>query len=364
MLVLPLLFAALVTGVAEMGDLAQLKRVGLRTLAATVALSAISVVLALAVVNLVRPGDGVDPATARALLAQAGNGAGAIVEGDGPGALGSALDIVPANPLKAAADGDILAFMVFALAIGVGLVLARSEKTQAFAHAIEGLLEVVLRLIGLVIRLAPIAVACFMFNLAAAFGTAILIRLGWYVAAVLGALLLQLLLVYPLGTWLFARIGPLAFFRAVQEAMVMAFATASSNATLPTSLRVAEDGLHLPRKVSRFVLTIGATANQNGTAIFEGVTVIFLAQFFGVELTWSHQATVLAMCILGGVGTAGVPAGSLPVVALILGTVGVPPAAIGLVLGVDRLLDMARTMLNVTGDLAIATVVTGRKDKG
>jgi DAACS family dicarboxylate/amino acid:cation (Na+ or H+) symporter len=140
--------------------------------------------------------------------------------------------------------------------------------------------------------------------------------------------------------------------------MVMAFSTASSNATLPTAIRVAENQLHLPPRVARFVLTIGATANQNGTAIFEGVTVLFLAQFFGVELTLGQQLVVLLMCILGGIGTAGVPAGSLPVVALILGMVGVPPEGIGLVLGVDRFLDMCRTTLNVTGDLTAAVVIS------
>ena len=142
----------------------------------------------------------------------------------------------------------------------------------------------------------------------------------------------------------------------------MAFSTASSNATLPTALRVAEDNLKLPTRVSRFVLTIGATANQNGTAIFEGVTVLFLAQFFGVELSLGQQIVVLLMCILGGIGTAGVPAGSLPVVALILGMVGVPPEGIGLVLGVDRFLDMCRTTLNVTGDLTAATVIARGED--
>lgn len=138
----------------------------------------------------------------------------------------------------------------------------------------------------------------------------------------------------------------------------MAFATASSNATLPTSLRVADEQLKLPRPIARFVLTIGATANQNGTAMFEGVTVLFLAQFFGVDLTLGQQATVMLICILGGIGTAGVPAGSLPVIALILGTIGVPPAGIGLVLGVDRLLDMCRTTLNVVGDLVAAQVIS------
>jgi DAACS family dicarboxylate/amino acid:cation (Na+ or H+) symporter len=144
----------------------------------------------------------------------------------------------------------------------------------------------------------------------------------------------------------------------------MAFATSSSNATLPTALRVAHDRLRLPDQVARFVLTLGATANQNGTAMFEGVTVIFLAQFFGIDLTLQQQLMVMLVCILGGIGTAGVPAGSLPVIALILASVGVPPEGIGLVLGVDRFLDMCRTTLNVIGDLVAATVVSaGTKDE-
>ena len=138
----------------------------------------------------------------------------------------------------------------------------------------------------------------------------------------------------------------------------MAFSTASSNATLPTSLRVADENLKLPRRVARFVLTIGATANQNGTAMFEGVTVIFLAQFFGVDLTLWQQVMVMLVCILGGIGTAGVPSGSLPVVALICAMVGVPAEGIGLILGVNHFLDMCRTTVNVTGDLGIAALVS------
>jgi DAACS family dicarboxylate/amino acid:cation (Na+ or H+) symporter len=153
--------------------------------------------------------------------------------------------------------------------------------------------------------------------------------------------------------------SPIAFFRGVQEAMLMAFSTASSNATLPTALKVAEEELRLPPQISRFVLTVGATANQNGTALFEGVTVLFLAQFFGVDLSLWQQVVVMFVCILGGIGTAGVPAGSLPVIAMICGMVGVPPEGIGLILGVNHFLDMCRTTLNVTGDLAAAVVVSG-----
>jgi len=178
------------------------------------------------------------------------------------------------------------------------------------------------------------------------------------IAVVLVALALQMFGVFSLILALIARKNPVAFFRETQEAMLMAFSTASSNATLPTSLRVADTQLKLPRPIARFVLTIGATANQNGTAMFEGVTVIFLAQFFGIDLTLGQQLVVMLICILGGIGTAGVPAGSLPVIALILGTVGVPPEGIGLVLGVDRFLDMCRTALNVIGDLVCAQVIS------
>jgi DAACS family dicarboxylate/amino acid:cation (Na+ or H+) symporter len=268
------------------------------------------------------------------------------------------LNIIPNNVFAAASANDILAIMFFALVFGIGLLLVETPQSQRLQEAIEGLFHVAMRLIGIVIRLAPIAIACFMFNLAAVFGWDLLVRLGAYVGVVLLALGLHMFVVYPIALAVLGGMSPLRFFRSIQEAMVMAFSTASSNATLPTAIRVAENQLHLPPRVARFVLTIGATANQNGTAIFEGVTVLFLAQFFGVELTLGQQLVVLLMCILGGIGTAGVPAGSLPVVALILGMVGVPPEGIGLVLGVDRFLDMCRTTLNVTGDLTAAVVIS------
>jgi DAACS family dicarboxylate/amino acid:cation (Na+ or H+) symporter len=179
----------------------------------------------------------------------------------------------------------------------------------------------------------------------------------------MGALAFPFFVVYPILVLALGRRNPFTFFGNVRDPMVVAFSTASSNATLPVSLRAAETELKLPRKISRFVLTVGATANQNGTALFEGVTVLFLAQFFGIELTITQQVIVMLVCILGGIGTAGVPAGSLPVIAMILVMVGVPPEGIGLILGVDRFLDMCRTTLNVTGDLVVATIVSrGEED--
>jgi DAACS family dicarboxylate/amino acid:cation (Na+ or H+) symporter len=197
-----------------------------------------------------------------------------------------------------------------------------------------------------------------MFNLSAQFGWDLLGKLAAFVGVVLLALGLQMFGVFPLLLKFVAGKSPALFFRQTREASVMAFSTASSNATLPTTLRVAETELRLPPKIARFVLTIGATANQNGTAMFEGVTVLFLAQFFGVDLSLSDQLFVMLVCILAGVGTAGIPGGSLPVIALILVGVGVPPEGIGLILGVDRFLDMCRTTLNVVGDLVAAQVIS------
>jgi DAACS family dicarboxylate/amino acid:cation (Na+ or H+) symporter len=247
--------------------------------------------------------------------------------------------------------------MFFALFIGIGIALARSPAVERFEQALQGLLEVSMRLIGIVVRAAPIGVAALTFALTARLGLDVIGQLARYVGVVLLALALQQIVVYSAAVRLLGGMSPLRFFHAIRDAILVAFSTASSNATLPTALRVAEEELRLPSHISRFVLTIGATANQNGTALFEGVTVLFLAQFYGIELSLAQQALVVFVCVLGGIGTAGVPAGSLPVVMMILGMVGVPPEGVGLILGVDRFLDMCRTTLNVTGDLTAAVVV-------
>jgi DAACS family dicarboxylate/amino acid:cation (Na+ or H+) symporter len=361
MLVIPLLFSALVVGISEMGEVRSLKRVGLRTLAYTVVVSSIAVAVSLLVVNLLKPGAGVDPVLASELLAEQGERAGAIVRAgaEQPSGIDAFVTIIPQNLVEVmGSNSAILSVMFFALFFGIGLLLTDTPNSHALQRGFEGLFDVTMRLIMIVIKLAPIAVACFMFNLAALFGWDLLIRLSAYVGVVLLALSIQMFIVFPAILATLGRKNPIAFFRETQEASLMAFSTASSNATLPTALRVADEKLGLPRRVSRFVLTIGATANQNGTAMFEGVTVIFLAQFFGIELTLWQQLTVMLVCILGGIGTAGVPAGSLPVVALILAMVGIRPEAIALVLGVDRLLDMCRTTLNVVGDLVAAQVIS------
>jgi Na+/H+-dicarboxylate symporter len=359
MLVVPLAFSALALGVAEVGDIRRFGRIGLRTLVYTVFVSLIAVLIGLALVNLLRPGDGIDPIAREKLMAGLTERAAAYTQGKPPpSGLDLLLSLVPTNPIEAVANGNLLAWMFFSLFIGVGLLLVDSPNTRNFKSTLTGLHEITMRLLSAVLRLAPYGVAALLFTLTAQLGVEVLLPLGKYVGVVLLALGVHQFGVYSACVWFLGGMRPRDFFRNVQEAMLTAFSTASSNATLPTALRVAEEKLKLPPPIARFVLTIGATANQNGTALFEGVTVLFLAQFFGKDLALGQQFTVLVVCVLAGIGTAGVPAGSLPVIAMILKMVDVPVEGIGVILGVDRFLDMCRTTLNVTGDLAAAVVVS------
>ena len=222
------------------------------------------------------------------------------------------MNLVPQNIVKAMGDGDMLAVMVFSLLLGIGLSMTRTEPARRLEEALAGLYDVVMSLLGMVLKIAPIAVACLIFTLTARLGFEVLRQLGAYVLVVVAALAIQQFVVYSISVGWLGGMSPIRFFQGIRPAMLTAFSTASSNATLPTSLLVAERELRLPQHVSRFVLTLGSTANQNGTALFEGVTVLFLAQFYGVELSLAQQFTVVFICILGGIGTAGVPGGIDP----------------------------------------------------
>jgi DAACS family dicarboxylate/amino acid:cation (Na+ or H+) symporter len=366
MVVLPLVFSALVLGVAGMGNPRRLGRVGLRTLGFTVVLSVLSVVLGVGLVNVVRPGAHLSEEQRTALRAKYETEAAAKVTQvkATKSVRDTLLDIIPRNPLQemvGATDGSspgggMLAVMFFALIFGAAVTVA-PERTAPLIGVLEGVFDIVLTIVGWAMRIAPLGVAGLTFSLTATLGFDIIRTLLWYVFTVLGGLSFHLLVVYSLTLILFARTRPLRFFSAASDALVTAFATSSSNATLPTALRVAEKDLGIHREISGFVLTVGATANQNGTALYEGVTVLFLAQVFGVDLTLSQQLIVALMAVLGGIGTAGIPSGSIPIVVMILLSVNVPGEAIGIILGVDRVLDMCRTVLNVAGDLVVAACV-------
>jgi DAACS family dicarboxylate/amino acid:cation (Na+ or H+) symporter len=267
------------------------------------------------------------------------------------------LAIVPDNPVKAAANGDLVGVIVFAILFGIALSATETEGARRLREVLQGVYDVSMKLIEGVLRLAPIGVGALLFVMTARLGAAVVGPIAAYVGVVVLGLGIHLFVVYSLSVWFLGGMSPRAFFTGSRLAMVTAFSTASSSATLPTALRVAEEQLKLPRHVARFVLTAGSAMNQNGTALFEGVTVLFIAQVYGVELSLGQQALAVAICVLAGIGTAGIPAASLPFIAMILGVLGIPVEGIGLVIGVDRFLDMCRTTVNVTGDLAAAVYV-------
>lgn len=362
MLVVPLMFSALVLGVAELGDIASLGRLGWRTLLYTASVTGIAVGIGLLMVNLLQPGTHMSPELVQQAMAQYSSKASEIAtSGSQLNFMELVINIVPHNVIAAAADDkQKLGIVFFALMFGIGLVLTPTPATQAFKNTLQGIFEVCMKLIDMVIKLAPYAVACFTFILCANLGWDVITGLSWFVVTVLSALALHMFVVLPLWVRYMGGMPIRKFFAGSQEAMLTAFATASSTATLPVTLRVAEENLKLPRKTSRFVLTVGASANHHGTALFEGITILFLAQVSGMHLGLGQQLLVLVLCILGGIGTAGIPSGSLPVIAMICGVIGLDPAGIAIILGVNTFLDMCRTSLNVTGDLATAVVVAAR----
>lgn len=363
MIVLPLLFSALVLGVAGLGDIRTLGRVGWKTFRYTIIVTSVSVFLGLFLVNVFRPGDSLSPEM-RATLRQALSTPIAPVGDSGENPVVRILNaIVPDNPIRAAAQGEMLAVMFFSVMVGIGIALSPADKVEPFVKMLEGLYEVVMKLIELAMRLAPYGVAALLFTLTARFGLVVLKPLLGYMGVVLGGLCLHLLVTYSLLLRYWGGMSPRFFFRQVDEVMATAFSTSSSNATLPTALRVTQEKLGVPRDIASFVLTLGSSANQNGTALFEGVTILFLAQFYGVDLSFGSQVIVVLFSVLAGIGTAGVPGGSLPMMAPILMSVGIPGEGIGVILGVDRLLDMSRTVLNVIGDITAAVYVANSEGR-
>lgn len=369
MVVVPLIVSSLMLSVVELGDLRALGRIGARTLAYTVVASSVSVALGVGLVNLVRPGAWVDgPTRQKLLLDYATQGAGLAQTAaankeaqDWTFVLVGLTNLIPQNPLESAVkalSGEMLAVMIFSLLFGAALGKVRSPETEPVVGVLKALQRASLAIIGWAMTLAPLAVLALVFSLTARTGWSVLLSLGAYAAVVVTGLLLQLLGFYPLVLRL-VGVSPLAWLGRCREVMLTAFSTSSSNATLPVALRTAEERLGIDPRIGTFVLTVGATGNQNGTALFEGVTVLFLAQVFGVDLSLQEQVVVVLMSILAGVGTAGVPGGSLPLICIVLQSVRVPPEGIAVILGIDRFLDMSRTVTNVAGDLACATWVAG-----
>lgn len=358
MVVIPLIISTLSLGVVGLGDLKTLGRIGLLTILGFLLLTALSTTLGLTFANVFQPGAGLDTAVKDRLMeTYKGDATGAMGLGSGGFGVDLFVKMIPRNPVQAMANGEMLAVIFFALMLGVAMTLISREKAEPMVKFMESLSHIVITIIEIVMRFAPIGVFCLIFSVTARFGYDLLLQLLQFVIVVIGSLAAFQFIVYPFVVKLISKRDPWEFMRKARIVMLTAFSTSSSNATLPTTMRVGEQELGLPREIAGFVLPLGATMNMNGTALFEGATVLFLAQVFGVQLTLGAQLTVVLMAVVTAIGTAGVPGGSIPLLMMVLAMVGVPMEGIAIVLGVDRILDMCRTTLNVTGDLVTATMV-------
>lgn len=367
MVVVPLLFSALILGVFELGKGRNLGKVASKSLMFTVALSLIAVLLTIAITNFFQPGVGLQ-FDKEAMMKNTGV---LTISKNMEAAKAKPwyqyiTDLIPQNPVDSAArafGGEIIALMVFALMFGYALSIIVKEEDNPLIKGLETVFNASLKIIDWAMKLAPYGIFAIVFNTTYRMGAGFLGNVAMFVGVVVLSILIHQFVVYGFFLKVFAKTNPWEFFKSCRQAYVYAFSTASSNATLPIALETAEKSCKLPPKISRFVLTCGASANQNGSGLYEGAVVLFLAQVFGITLSFDQQIVVVLASVLGGVGTAGVPGGTLPIIAILCVNVGVPVEGMGLILGVDRFLDMCRTTLNVSGDLVIAKLVSANVDE-
>jgi DAACS family dicarboxylate/amino acid:cation (Na+ or H+) symporter len=363
MTVVPIVFTSIALGVAGIGDMKTLGRLGGRTFGYFALSTLIAATIGLTLVNIIKPGGGLSQETRDELMSRFSEGAqGMAASGPPEFGISTFVNIVPRNPVAAAADMDMLALIFFALIFGAALTMIPKERAEPVIRVLEGIGDAIIAIINWAMKLAPYGVFGLIFVITSQFGWSILAQLGMYVGVVLLALVIHATVGISGLVRLLGKMNPVTFWRSIGAPIVTAFSTSSSMATLPTSIATAEKQLDVQPKIAGFVLPLGATMNMNGTSLFEGVTVLFLAQVFGVDLSIGAQMIVIVLAVLTAIGAAGVPGGSLPLMMLVMATVGVPPEGIAIILGVDRILDMSRTTLNVCGDIS-ASVYVDRVDR-
>jgi DAACS family dicarboxylate/amino acid:cation (Na+ or H+) symporter len=359
MIVMPLVFASIALGVAGLGDLRKVGRVGGKALGYFLFTTAVSATLGILLVLAVRPGSQIDPTLRASLMQTYAANASTHVEAAAQSTFGiqTLVNVVTRNPVKSAVDMDMLGVIFFGIMFGAALTLIVAERARPMIQWLEGLEGVVIKIVEMAMKFAPWGVLGLIFGVTSRFGLDLLVPLGSYVAVVLVGLLIHAVIILSLLIRTVGGLSPRLFFSRIRPSIVTAFSTSSSAATLPTNIAVAEQSLGIPSKIAGFVLPLGTTMCMNGTALYEGVTVIFLAQVFGVALTVPQMIIVMIMAVITAVGAAGVPGGSLPLLVGILAMFGVPGEGIALILGIDRILDMSRTTVNVISDLTATTLV-------
>ena len=349
MLVVPLVFCSLVCGSMAIGDTKKLGTVGVRTIAFYLVTTALAITIALSVGNLLDPGKGLDMSAVQ-------SNAASVEAMETTSLVNTLLNIIPENPIGSLASGNMLQIIVFALIIGV--ILAKlGERTETVANFFSQFNDIMMEMTMMVMSLAPIGVFCLIARTFAGIGFSAFLPLGKYMIAVLLALVLQCVVVYLGLLKVFTGLNPVKFIRNFFPVMAFAFSTATSNATIPLSIDTLAKKMGVSKKISSFTIPLGATINMDGTAIMQGVAVVFAAQAFGIHLEMIDYITVIGTATLASIGTAGVPSVGLVTLTMVFNSVGLPVEAIGLIMGIDRILDMTRTAVNITGDAVCTTIV-------
>ena len=350
-IIAPLILSTLVVGVAGTSDPKQLGRIGIKTISYYFVTTAIAIIIGLAVAFTISPGKGITISTEGLTIPEAATQ-------EPQSAITTILNIIPENPFTALAAGNILQIIFFALFIGLAITFV-GEKAQPVYRFFEGFAEVMYKITGIVMKVAPLGILGLLAPVVGQYGLAVLLPLVKVIAAVYIACILHAVIVYSSAVKLWGKMSPIKFFKGISPAALVAFSTASSAGTLPVTIKNTNENLGVPNKISSFVLPLGATINMDGTAIYQGVAVIFIAQFYNLDLSFTQLLTVVLITILASIGTAGVPGAGMIMLAMVLTSVNMPLEGIALIAGIDRILDMMRTTVNIVGDASAAVVVAG-----
>lgn len=361
MVVVPLVFASLFVGTASLNDIRKLGRIGGKTIAYYLATTAIAIIIGLVLANIFKPGSGLTKATQDQLLANYSAEAQTKIDTalKKPGIAETLIDIIPTNPIRSLAEGEMLQIIFFALILGIAITLLPQEKAAPVIKFFDGVNEAMIKLVHIIMEFAPYGVFALIATIIGEFGLGILGPLFKYSIVVIVGLILHVAITYTLALKLLtkARINLRRFYRGIRPAQLIAFSSSSSSATLPVTMECVENNIGVSKEISSFVLPLGATINMDGTALYQGVAAVFIAQVFGMDLTLGQQLTIVLMATLASIGAAGVPGVGMITLTMVLKQVGIPLEGIALILGVDRILDMCRTIVNITGDATCAAIV-------
>ena len=359
MIVVPLVFSSLFVGTASLGDIRKLGRIGVKTMGYYLSTTAIAITIGLILGNIFTPGNSIDQATRERLFSAHQTEAAQKIDiaSNKPDILETLVEIVPGNPVESLAEANMLQIIFFALLLGIAVTMLPENRGKPLIRFFEALSDTMIQTVHIVMKMAPLGVFALIAVVVGRFGTDILVSLLKYTLVVLLGLGVHIFLTYSTAIRLFANYNFFKFLKGIRPAQLIAFSTSSSSATLPVTIECCEENLGISEKVSSFVLPLGATINMDGTALYQGVAAIFIAQVYGISLTIANQLTIVLMATLASIGAAGVPGIGIITLAMVLETIGVPLEGIALILGVDRLIDMCRTTVNITGDSSCALII-------